>query len=53
MGIGAVRAEREFNIRAGLSPANDKLPEYVYTEPLPPTGEIFDLSEEEMQRGIV
>jgi aldehyde:ferredoxin oxidoreductase len=53
MGISAVRTEREFNIRAGLSPANDKLPEYVYTEPLAPTGEVFDLSEEEMQRGIV
>ncbi len=53
MGIGAIRNEREFNIRAGLSPAGDKLPEYVYTEPLPPTGDVFDLSEEEMQRGIV
>jgi aldehyde:ferredoxin oxidoreductase len=52
-GINAIRTEREFNIRAGLSPASDKLPEYVYVEPLPPTNEVFDLSEEEMLRAIV
>ena len=53
MGISVVKTEREFNIRAGLSPANDKLPEYVYLEPLAPTNEVFDLSEEEMLKGIV
>ena len=53
MGVNVVRTEREFNIRAGLSPANDKLPEYVYVEPLAPTNEVFDLSEEEMLKGIV
>jgi aldehyde:ferredoxin oxidoreductase len=53
MGINAVRTEREFNIRAGLSPANDKLPEYVYVEPLPPTNEVFDISEQEMLKAIV
>lgn len=52
-GINAVRTEREFNIRAGLSPANDKLPEYVYVEPLPPTNEVFDIPEEEMLKAIV
>ena len=34
VGINAVRTEREFNIGAGLSPAIDKLPEFVYVEPL-------------------
>jgi len=53
MGISAVRTEREFNIRAGLSPANDKLPEYVYVEPLAPTNEVFDISEQEMLKAIV
>ncbi len=53
MGIDAIRTEREFNIRAGLSPANDKLPEYVYVEPLAPTDEVFDLSEQEMLKAIV
>ena len=48
-----MRTEREFNIRAGLSPANDKLPEYVYVEPLAPTNEVFDISEQEMLKAIV
>ena len=53
MGINAIRNEREFNIGAGLSPASDKLPEYLYVEPLPPTNEVFDLSEQEMLKAIV
>jgi aldehyde:ferredoxin oxidoreductase len=53
MGINTVRTEREFNLRAGLSPANDKLPEYLYREPLPPTNEVFDISEQEMLKAIV
>ena len=53
MGVNVVRTEREFNIRAGLSPANDKLPEYVYVEPLAPTNEVFDISEQEMLKAIV
>jgi aldehyde:ferredoxin oxidoreductase len=53
LGVDTVRTEREFNIRSGLSPANDKLPEYLYVEPLPPTNEVFNLPEEEMLRAIV
>lgn len=53
MGVNAVRNERKFNLRAGLSPANDKLPEYVYVEPLPPTNEVFDISEQECLKAIV
>ena len=52
-GVNVVRTEREFNIGAGLSPAHDKLPEYVYVEPLPPTNEVFDLSEQECLKAIV
>jgi aldehyde:ferredoxin oxidoreductase len=53
MGVDTVRNEREFNVRAGLSPAHDKLPEYVYVEPLPPTNAVFDISEQEMLKAIV
>jgi aldehyde:ferredoxin oxidoreductase len=53
MGVDTVRTEREFNLRAGLSPANDTLPEYLYREPLPPTNEVFDISEQEMLKAIV
>jgi aldehyde:ferredoxin oxidoreductase len=53
MGINAIRTEREFNIQAGLSPAYDKLPEFCYVEPLPPTNEVFDISAEEMLKAVV
>ena len=52
-GEETTRLEREFNIRSGISPSMDRLPEYMYREPLPPTGHIFDLSEEEVAKGIV
>ena len=53
MGANAIRTERNFNIRAGISPAQDRLSEYLYTEPLAPTGHVFDLSEEEVLKGVV
>jgi aldehyde:ferredoxin oxidoreductase len=53
MAIDTIKLEREFNIAAGLSPAHDKLPEYVYYEKLAPTDSVFDLSEEEMQKSII
>ena len=52
-GTETTRIEREFNIRAGISPAMDRLPEYMYREPLPPTGHVFDLTEEELLKGVV
>ena len=45
--------EREFNIGSGISPAMDRLPEYMYREPLAPTNSVFDLSDEEMKKGVV
>jgi len=45
------RLEYEYNVKAGVSPAQDKLPEYMYRVPLPPTNHVFDLSDEEMQKG--
>ena len=53
IGENTVRLEREFNMRAGISPAHDKLPEYVRYERLEPTGTVFDLSEEEMEKAIL
>lgn len=53
LGIKTIRLEREFNIKAGISPAHDKLPEYLYEEPLSPTNEVFNLTEEEMMKSIV
>lgn len=53
LGITTLKLEREFNINAGVSPAHDKLPEYLYEEPLSPTNAIFDLTEDEMLKSII
>ena len=36
--------EREFNKRAGFTELDDRLPEWVSEEPLPPTNSVFDVS---------
>ncbi|MCS7233582.1 MAG: aldehyde ferredoxin oxidoreductase [Synergistetes bacterium] len=53
MGIETLKVEREFNVRAGISPAHDRLAEFFYKEPLPPTNAVFDVPEEEMKKAIV
>lgn len=53
MGVKTLQTEREFNVRAGVSPAGDRLAEFFYKEPLPPTGATFDVPEEEMKKAIV
>jgi len=50
-GHETARLEYQFNVKAGISPAQDKLPEYMYRVPLPPNNHVFDLSDEEMQKG--
>jgi aldehyde:ferredoxin oxidoreductase len=52
-GHETARLEYEYNVKAGISPAQDKLPEYMYRIPLPPTNSVFDLSDEEMQKGLL
>ena len=37
LGRDALRLEYEFNRRAGFTEKDDELPEFFYTEPLPPT----------------
>jgi aldehyde:ferredoxin oxidoreductase len=45
-----LRREREFNRRAGFSPAHDRLPQFMMEEKLPPLGGVFDVSQEEIGR---
>jgi len=52
IGIETIKIEREFNIKAGISPAQDRLPEFCYYETLESTNSVFDLSNEEMEKGI-
>ncbi|MBZ4688609.1 MAG: Aldehyde ferredoxin oxidoreductase [Clostridiales bacterium] len=52
MGRQVIKFEREFNRLAGLTEADDKLPEFVYEEPLEPHNSVFDVQEEDI-RGIL
>jgi len=40
LGRDALRLEHEFNRRAGFTEKDDELPEFFYTEPLPPTNHV-------------
>jgi aldehyde:ferredoxin oxidoreductase len=48
MGQRILRAERDFNRRAGFTNQDDRLPEYFYKEPLPPHNTVVLISDEEM-----
>jgi aldehyde:ferredoxin oxidoreductase len=50
MGLECLRAEREFNQRAGLDERQSDVPEFMRSEPLPPHNTVFDVSREEMRR---
>ena len=46
LGREAIDIEREFNRRAGLTSATDRLPRFFAEEPLAPHGEVFDVPDE-------
>jgi aldehyde:ferredoxin oxidoreductase len=48
LGRRAISIERLFNQRAGLTGATDRLPVFFCTEPLPPHGSLFDVTDEEL-----
>lgn len=48
LGIRVLKAEREFNRRAGLTNADDRLAKFFYEEPLPPHNTVVVVSDEEM-----
>jgi aldehyde:ferredoxin oxidoreductase len=43
LGKETLKLEREFNLRAGFTHADDRLPEWMTREPLPPHDAIFDV----------
>lgn len=43
-----LQIERNFNERAGFTPQNDRIPEFMKKEALEPNGNIFDISDEEL-----
>jgi aldehyde:ferredoxin oxidoreductase len=48
LGKETLRIEREFNRRAGFSSQDDRLPEWMSIEPLPPHNTVFDVSAEDL-----
>ena len=50
LGQETLRLEREFNRRAGFGPQDDRLPEWMTQEPLPPHNSVFDVPPEELDR---
>jgi aldehyde:ferredoxin oxidoreductase len=50
LGIRVLKAEREFNQKAGFTNQNDRLPRFFYEEPLPPHNTVFTISDEEIDR---
>jgi aldehyde:ferredoxin oxidoreductase len=50
-GHETARLEYQYNVKSGIAPAQDKLPEYMYRIPLPPNNHVFDLTDEELQKG--
>jgi aldehyde:ferredoxin oxidoreductase len=46
LGKQAIKMEREFNRRAGFTAKDDRLPEWMTKEPLPPHNSVFDVPDE-------
>jgi aldehyde:ferredoxin oxidoreductase len=48
LGKSILKIERAFNQAAGFNNADDRLPEFFYTEPLPPHNVVVDFTGEEI-----
>jgi aldehyde:ferredoxin oxidoreductase len=48
MGIRILKAEKDFNRRAGFTRQDDRLPRFFYEEPLPPHNKVFAFSDEDI-----
>lgn len=52
LGKATLEMELEFNRAAGFTSADDRLPEWMTTEPLPPTNSVFDVTPEDLDRTL-
>ena len=48
LGTRVLKEERDFNRKAGFTNEDDRLPDFYYTEPLPPHNTVFVISDEEI-----
>ena len=49
-GLSIIKRERDFNKAAGFTKEHDRIPEFMRIEQLPPTQEVFNVSEEELDK---
>ena len=49
-GLSILKNERDFNARAGFTKHDDRLPEFFYTEKLPPHDVVFDVPDDELDK---
>jgi aldehyde:ferredoxin oxidoreductase len=50
LGKQTIEMEVEFNRRAGFTSADNRLPEWMTREPLPPHNTVFDVPGEELDK---
>ena len=50
LGIATLKAEKEFNSGAGFTKEDDRLPEFFKKEPLLPSGNVFDVTDEDLDK---
>ena len=48
LGVSVLKAERKFNEAAGFTRKDDRLPRFFLEEKLLPTGDVFDVPEDEI-----
>jgi aldehyde:ferredoxin oxidoreductase len=48
LGLETLKLEQEFNRAAGFTPSDDRIPEWMTQEPLPPHNSVFDVSEADL-----
>jgi aldehyde:ferredoxin oxidoreductase len=48
LGKESLKLEHEFNSKAGFTNTDDRLPEWMTREPLPPNNSVFDVPEEDL-----
>jgi len=52
LGVRTLQAEIEFNRKAGLTPEDDRLPQFFYEEPLAPHNVVFKITPEELDKTL-
>jgi aldehyde:ferredoxin oxidoreductase len=50
LGKSVLKNEKDFNIRAGFTSKDDRLPEYFKKEPFPPHNVIFQVSDDDLDK---